>query len=370
MAKYSVITLGDLPPASLSSDNLQAIHDFVDHGGALVLLGGANSLGSGALTQTPLKDLLPVRLGTATEYREGKFPVDITEVGLHHPVLGQLFAKISDLPPLLTCDLSDGAAPTAEVLVRAKVGDTQYPLIVAMRYGQGRVVAVMTDTIWRWRLAAKTWVGQRSPYDTFWAQLMDWLIPKEENKKQENRLEVFTDRSNYLTGEKPEVRAILTTQSASAKRPMTLPLRLKTPDDKSFDYTMQPAQLPTSDGRQVPGYRAVVDLYVPGVYKAVVTAALGGTNVDAETKFVVTRPATEITGQPINRELLAHLAESSHGKFSPLGEWKDWNKNLHVEEQHFSRIHLLDLWNHPLLLGFLLTMLAADWVARKLWNLP
>ena len=35
-----------------------------------------------------------------------------------------------------------------------------------------------------------------------------------------------------------------------------------------------------------------------------------------------------------------------------------------------SVVKLADLWNHPLLLGFLLTMLAADWVVRKLWNLP
>ena len=91
--------------------------------------------------------------------------------------------------------------------------------------------------------------------------------------------------------------------------------------------------------------------------------------IETELPLLVER-MREGEGLDASRELLAHLAETSHGKFSPLGEWKDWNKNLHVEEQHFSRIHLLDLWNHPLLLGFLLTMLAADWVARKLLNLP
>jgi uncharacterized membrane protein len=370
LSKYSVIVLGDLPTAALRTEDLQAIRDFVDHGGALVLLGGPNSLGSAALTGTPLGDLLPVKLGASTEYREGKFPVEITETGLHHPVFGQLFAKIHEFPPLLTCDLAAGASPTAEVLVQANVDGKKYPLVVAQRFGQGRVVAVMTDTIWRWRLASRTWIGSRSPYDTFWSQLMDWLIPKETGKTQENRLELFTDRSNYLTGEKPEVRAILTLPASAAKRPLTLPLRVHTPDDKSFDYTLQQSVLKTSDGHEVPGYRTTVDLYVPGVYKAEATANSEGTNLVAETKFVVARPATEITGQPINRELLTHLAETSHGKYSTLDQWNDWNKNLHVEEQHFSRVQLLDLWNHPLLLGFILIMLAADWAARKMWNLP
>ena len=370
LAKYSVILLGDLPPDVLTTADWQALHDFVDRGGALVLLGGANSLGTTALMQTPLRDLLPVILGAATEYREGKFPVEITESGLHHPVFGQMFAKISDLPPLLTCDLADGVVPTAEVLVQANAGGMKFPLVVARRFGQGRVVAVMTDTIWRWRLAAKSWVAERSPYDTFWVQLMDWLIPKEQNRQEENRLDLVSDRSNYLTGEKPEMRAILTQSSPDAKRPATVALHVHTPDEKTFEYALQPAMLPMSDGRQVPGYRAVVDLYLPGIYKANASAEIGGTNVEAQTKFVATRPVTEITGKPINRELLIRLAETSHGKFLPLGEWNDWGKSLHVEEQHFSRTQLLDLWNNPILLGLLMLLLASDWVVRKLWNLP
>ena len=370
LARYSVIILGDLPPAALATADWQVIRDFVDHGGALVLLGGANSLGTPALAQTPLRDLVPVRLGAATEYREGKFPVEITEAGLHHPVFGALFAKISDLPPLLTCDLVDGVAPTAEVLVQANVGGAKSPLVVAMRFGNGRVVAVLTDTIWRWHLAAKSWVAERSPYDTFWVQLMDWLIPKEQNRQQENRLELVSDRSNYLTSEKPELRAILTQSAADAKRPATLGLHVRTPDEKTFEYTLQPALLPTSDGREIPGYRAVIDLAGAGIYKASATAELGGTNIEGQTKFVALRPVTERTGKPINRELLGRLAEASHGKFLPLTGWVDWGKNLQVEEQHFSRLQLLDLWNHPLLIGLLLLLLAGDWVVRKLWNLP
>jgi len=247
----------------------------------------------------------------------------------------------------------------------------KFPLVVARRFGQGRVVAVMTDSIWRWRLAAKSWVAERSPYDTFWVQLMDWLIPKEQqNRQEDNRLELVSDRSNYLTGEKPELRAILTQSSVDANRPATVALHLRTPDDKTFEYVLQPAMLPTSDGQQVPGYRAVVDLYVPGIYKASATVEIGGTNVEAQTKFVVTQPVTEITGKPINRELLIRLAETSRGKFLSLDTWNDWGKSLHVEEQHFSRTQLLDLWNNPFLLGFLMLMLAGDWIVRKFWNLP
>ena len=111
-------------------------------------------------------------------------------------------------------------------------------MVVARRFGQGRVVAVMTDTIWRWRLAAKSWVAERSPYDTFWVQLMDWLIPKEQNKQEENRLELVSDRSNYLTGEKPELRAILSQSSGDAKRPATLALHVERVGGRSLTLAL------------------------------------------------------------------------------------------------------------------------------------
>ena len=59
------------------------------------------------------------------------------------------------------------------------VDGKQRPLVLSMPFGKGRVVAVLTDTLWRWRLAASNTAADRTPYEIFWAQLMDWLIPKE-----------------------------------------------------------------------------------------------------------------------------------------------------------------------------------------------
>jgi len=369
LARYSVVIIGNLPVDSLSPDDYKGLREYVDKGGGLVVLGGGNSLLSQAVNATALKDVLPVTFGGSSEYREGAFPVAITDTGLHHPVFGSLFAKLHEFPPLQTLNVADGTDALAQVLVRANWLGRQVPLVTAKQFGKGRVLTVATDTIFGWRLAEKGWSGQMSPYDTFWAQLMDWLIPKEQEKGGTGKLEVFTDRPNYFVGEKPEVRAIVTLPGG-AKGPTQLALRVATPDEKTFEYVMQAATLQTAAGRQVPGYRAAVEPYVAGVYVAEVTAPIGGTNVAAQARFVVSKPPTEVTGQPINRELLARLAEITKGRFLPMGEWDNWRKTLHVEEQHFSRVQLLDLWNNPVLLGLLLAVLAMDWIARKLWSLP
>lgn len=368
LANSAVVILGDLTPDALSAPNWQAIRDFVDHGGGLVLLGGPNLFTADGLAKTPLAPLLPVKV--PAPYREGNFPVQITGAGLHHPVFGPLFAQVKDFPPLLTCNMAEGVSPTAEVLMQTVGNGAAHPLVVASRFGQGRVVAALTDTMWRWRLAAKGWAAEHSPHDTFWTQLMDWLIPKEQEKQNSSRIELFTERTNYALGERPEVRAIVRTLAPNAKLPATLPLQIRTPDDKFFDYTLKPAMLQTRGGKPVNGYRAETDPNMPGVFRAKSAIKLDGANIGGETRFIVNRPATEITGKPIDRELLKRIAETTGGKFYTMENWDGWRKELHYQEQHFSRVQLLDLWNHPLLLGFLMALLVADWITRKLWNLP
>ena len=368
LANCAVVILGDLPPDALSTENCIAIRDFVDRGGGLILLGGPNSFAMGGLARTPLAPLLPVTV--PAPYHEGKFPVQITETGLHHPVFGPLFAQVTNFPPLLTCNETTDVTPTAEVLMQTVSGGVSHPLVVSSRFGQGRVVVVLTDTMWRWRLAARGWSSERSPHDTFWTQLMDWLIPKEQHKENSSRIELFTERTNYSFGERPEIRAIVRTPTSAVKLPATLPLEVRTPDGKVFDYTLEPSTFQTQSGEPVHGYRVDVDPNVPGSFKAKCSAMIEGGEVSGETHFIVSRPVTEITGKPIDRDFLTRLAEGTGGKFYTIDGWDRWLGDLHFPEQHFSRVQVVDLWNHPVLLGFLMALLSADWIIRKLWNLP
>jgi len=241
--------------------------------------------------------------------------------------------------------------------------------VATMRYGQGRVIMILSDTLWRWRLAAKSWSANRSPYDTFWAQLMDWLIPKEQQKQDSNRLELFSERTNYVMGQHPELRAIVRTVDPKTPQPATLPLQIRTPDDKVFEYTLRPGSFTGRDGKKVSGYRVTVEPNVAGVFRAKATAQLNGLSVEGETRFVVTEQATEITGKPINRSLLRKIAQASGGAYYSIDQWDNWRRDLHVKEQHTSKTELVDRWNHPILLAILLLTLAAEWATRKYWNL-
>jgi uncharacterized membrane protein len=368
LEKYSVVILGDLTADALTPEQYVVLKEFVNRGGGLVLLGGQNLLASPEIAKTALGELSPVHL--PAEYHEENVPVTITDTGLRHPVFGPLFADVKDFPPLLSANVGSGLSPTAEVLIEGHVDDKTVPIIAAQRYGQGRVVDVMTNTVWRWRLAAKTWSQEKSPYDTFWTQLMDWLIPKEQNKTGASRIELYTERPNYLLGEHPELRAIVRLTDFSVLPPSTLPVDVKTPDGKTFKYSLKAAKLPGPSGKEIDGYRAEIEPNVPGVFSVTSKLTLGPNKLEGDTRFVVTKPLTEITGKAINRAFLQHIAESTGGKYYALSDAGNWLANIHFPQQQFTRLQLADWWNHPAILILLVACLAADWIARKLWNLP
>jgi hypothetical protein len=80
---------------------------------------------------------------------------------------------------------------------------------------------------------------------------------------------------------------------------------------------------------------------------------------------------TELTGKPIDRDLLKRIADATGGKYYQLTDTAaPWTADLHFKQQQFSRMQLSDLWNNPALLAVLVGLLAGDWVLRKLWNLP
>jgi hypothetical protein len=368
LAPYALVILGDLPPESLSQEQSGALKEYVNRGGSLILLGGLNSFGSSKIADTSLAEISPAVL--PADYREGRFPSRMTEAGLRHPVLGALFNEVKQFPAVLSANIARSLAPGAEVLMEAEISGQRTPLLVTARFGGGRVVAFMSDSLWRWRMGVLTGTPGKSFYDVFWGQLIEWVIPKADEKIGSAKLEVFTERSSYLMGERPEVRAIFDPGSAGGKMPSTLPLKVRTPDGKTFDYAMKPGNFVASSGKSVSGYTVKVEPNVSGIFVAQSNWGAGKDKLEAESRFSVSEPLPEKAGKPIDRVFLGKVAEQTGGKFFGIDQVDSWGELVVGKEQQVSRVRLLDLWNHPVLLVALLVLLSADWLTRKRWNLP
>ena len=180
LAAYDVVVLSDIgantllvPKATFVGgrtvpNRLRSLAEWVDGGGALLMVGGYLSFqgieGKANYRATPLADVLPVLMEIGDDRQETPegSAAHVTQSG--HPVMRGL---PEPWPRILGYQRLQARVGTQ---VLATVGD--HPLLVVGTYGAGRVAAFATDMGPHW-LPRKfvEWPG----YARLWQQLTAWL---------------------------------------------------------------------------------------------------------------------------------------------------------------------------------------------------
>jgi uncharacterized membrane protein len=189
-------------------DYLENLRSYAEGGGGLVMLGGAQSFSSGGYEGTPVAAALPVTLLSPWDTSElldtEPFQPQLTRAGERHPVTAlrrvqaDNLAAWRQLPELEGVNLIGEPKPNAVVLathptLRLPSG-RPLPVIVAGSYGDGRSLAVTTDTLWHWGLVAAARPGDNGrAYTAFWEGAIRWLIQDPDLRN----LHVDTDATEY-----------------------------------------------------------------------------------------------------------------------------------------------------------------------------
>lgn len=145
------------------SQYLRRIAQYVRDGGGFVMVGGELSFTSGGYAGTPLADILPVMLSPpgnrSTLLNEQEYNLELTDAGMRHPITQLAFEPAlnrelwAKLPPLEGTNAVLGAKPGATVLghhPRLRSNGSPLPVVTVGEAQKGRVMAVTTDTTWKW----------------------------------------------------------------------------------------------------------------------------------------------------------------------------------------------------------------------------
>jgi hypothetical protein len=187
------------------------IAEYVQEGGALVVIGGDMGLATGDYPGV-LAQNLPVDTRAPTGLLTAPYRPALTEAGRRHPITAWLAGAglddWSSLPPLDSYNpvrLSRHAASIgAAVLLEHRGQDGMAPLLVIAEPGKGRSLVLATGATWRLGFAADLPIvdGAR-PYDLLWLGAIRWLL----RDAAADRLSLETDRPSYLNGETVTLRA-------------------------------------------------------------------------------------------------------------------------------------------------------------------
>jgi len=358
LAQFKIVILGDLTAEVLGETRARALLKFVEDGGSLVLLGGPNAWGRDGFAESPLARLLPVARIQALAPREGRFMVHWTDEGKSHPAFAADAAAWENAPPILSLFPGSELAPGAVAL--AETEDSE-PVIAAQRFGQGKVVAVLTDSLWRWQLHP----GQANTFGKFWNQLLEWLTPAA-TETQPFELDLFADSEQVYLGDPLPLQARLSGAESAA-----VICEIQTPDERKITFPMTPRTVTTSTGKTYQGFGLEFTGQNPGLHTAVAVTTVDGKRVESAPYSFFLKPFTpETAPRPANFDLLKALATASGGKYLQPDELNAVLAALDLTGTEEERVTYASLWNTWPVWACLTALLAVEWVIRKMRNLP
>ena len=203
---YDVIIIGSFPAEDCAPGQMQAMIQFVEEGGTLIFLGGDKSFGRGGYAGSALEVLFPWRLSPQEPApSQGSFAVRVPPMASGHPML----ATVEDMVARASARLDSlnrvgELKPNSTALLTAQLGDHAIPVVAVQPFGQGKVMGIATDTLWKWALQPEPLC---SAYGLFWRQAARNLTGKTEGGQN---LAVRWDKDFYRPGDQAtgEIRVL------------------------------------------------------------------------------------------------------------------------------------------------------------------
>jgi uncharacterized membrane protein len=355
-------------------DYLENIRAYVDGGGGLAMLGGDLSFSSGGYEGTPVAAALPVELldpwANPSLVDTARFSPKLTDAGRSHPVTALRYATPDNLaawkalPELEGVNLIAGAKPDATVLAVHPSLETgrrkAMPVIVVGDYGQGRSLAITTDTLWRWWFVAAAQPGDDGRhYEKLWENAIRWLVQDPDLRN----LHVDSDAVEYAPGQPVRLSVRLLGRDYQPLPKGSVRIVIDRGADPAVAERVAEAEVVTGDdgvgGHELRGLG-------PGVYRVRGAADVSGREVEASDIFLVREGGTELDRPAGDEATLVRIAEVTGGRH--LGAAERLPSDLAFDPPRIVRVDRradVELWSRPGLLLLALGCLGLEWLLRQ-----
>lgn len=349
--QYDVIIVGRAVDSILDKQGIENLKTFVrDHGGTVIF-------SRGKAFDTQPNELEPV---IWDETPQEKVHLQVSREGqgaAPFKILGD--ESGGSLPDLIAGRKIQDRKPLTAILAQAQNRDNgeTMPGFVHRRFGQGQVLSVGVDGLWRWAFNAKT-EGVNTLFDRFWDQMLLWLMAGRDtmpNKQYSFRC----TSANILLGEKVYFKLVARTLDSTLKSvPVTI-----------FDNDTEIAKTTLVRAENQVGYRFTADYLPekPGKYRAVVTLPDG---TRQESKFIVTEENLEETEVATDVAYLRRLSESSGGRLLAPDDLKKLTTELQTQQMEATpKTKIVTIWDRSWVFYAIGALLTLDWGLRRRWGL-
>lgn len=342
---------------------LKNVRDYVMKGGSFLMIGGDTAFEDGWYARTPIEEILPLRLGGSLPWDTGGFAPRLTKEGKRHPI-----TRIGDpgeppdaayrrLPPLEGFNGSVGLAPGAQALLEHPSLPGNPPVVAIREVGQGRSMAVATDSLWFWRFLAVGEGGAGREFDRFWGNALRWLIRDPELA----RVRVKADRSVVLLGEPVGAEVQVLGHDYRGQAGAKVIAELVEADGKKKSGRLE--EVTTGpEGSGVLSFGEVP----PGTYVLRVEATKDGEQIGkAEEPIIVEAADVELQAPFPRPDIMRALAEGSGGAYIDVSEPLPEIEVKDARRVEVDRTRRIPLWDTLGAFSVLLVLAGLEWWLRR-----
>ena len=374
---YHAVILDDLEAEFFAPDQAQLLQKFVsERGGGVLMLGGMESFHEGKYVRTPIGDMLPVYLDHS-DAGAGEPPGPVNYQLAREGWL-QAWARLRDnesdersriegMKKFEVLNRVRGLKPGASVIasVRDEKG-AELPALVVQRFGRGRTAALMIGDVWRWGM---TDAAARVDMERAWRQLVRWLIADVPNRVNATAEPIAADPNGAV-----RVQVRVRDEKFQPVDDATVVVDI---EPVVFEGTAGAAgaalKLEAEPALSEPGLYQVT--YVPrqtGGYQAVATVKnnAGADLGRAEAGWSTDLAAEEFRSLVPNNALLEDIARKTGGQVVAAEDLDKFVRRLPELRAPVMETWSYPAWHTPLMFGFALACLLAEWGLRRWKGMP
>jgi uncharacterized membrane protein len=368
--KYRGLILGSVEAGAFSGDQLQMIADFVDRrGGGLLMLGGGRAFGEGGYGGTPVADALPLLIDPRTRASEpaelAHLKLSPTRAGQGHAVTqiaateSESLRRWPDLPVVTSLNAPLPAKPGATVLLNGTDERGRAHVVLAShQFGRGKAIALTVQDTWNWQMHVDMTLEDQT-HENFWRQLLRWLVdgvPDVVDVRTPERVE---------PGESVSIEATVVDPQFVELNDATVVAQVARPNGATMTVPLQ------WTGERDGEYRGVFVSTEAGAYEVTVDATrAGGQTVGTGVGYVRAQPGeAEYFDPTLHAAPLKRIAEETGGKFYTPQAAAGLAEDVRYAGRGVTTVEERELWNMPIILIALMSIVCAEWGYRRLVGL-
>jgi uncharacterized membrane protein len=363
---YRGLIIGSVEAGLFSGDQLQMIADFVDRrGGGLLMLGGGRSFGEGGYGGTPVADALPLLIDPRTRASEPgemmRLQLKPTPAGEGHAVTqiaetrSASVNRWSELPPVATVNAPLQAKPGTTILIEGTdERGRRHNVLAAHPFGSGKAAAFTAQDSWQWQMHVDMSLEDQT-HENFWRQMMRWLVdgvPEKVDVRLTERVE---------PGEPVTIETTVVDPQFVEINGATVMAQVAQPNGSTVNVPLQ------WTGERDGLYQGTFVTSEPGAYEVTVDATrAGGDAIGTGVGYVRAAPGeAEYFDPTMHSAPLQRIAEETGGKFYTADVASGLTEDIRYAGRGVTTVEERELWNMPIILIALVTLVCAEWGYRR-----